>query len=455
MLFTMALIFLATLVFITIAVEYQRTRRITLLAILSVSNILYIAVNPAIYYYSPDSAVVFQTCIKEAGLDIQDVGLLRVILAAMIFQLGFLCISFMGSQNKHLMSSDSINNKAILDAATFIGWALLIIGAMGVAWLGLKYNGHLWGLYEITYIERSPLFRENVSQAFLILLGMYGATQLVVAYLLSGRAKTAVLILLGVTLHGLGMKSKFPVFWVLITFVAVAIGTRKKFLKYLLPVGFTVLLLMSMSLLRGVQNLSELSQYVADSWDDIVTIIAAPWGNDFPGPSTISYYILNSDINFTIAPVLETLKVLIPSFIFDRGDLLSDMYAQKIIGYSYYFGQGFGWSILCDGYLLCGWPGILLIALFVALLARHIEDRRNRTSESLREFFIIVAYLAVPLFFITFRESIGTLIKQMLIMAAFLWLPTFLLFKRKSRRLKTSMRHDPKVLQNKLILSSR
>jgi hypothetical protein len=403
-------------------------------------------VNPALYYYSPDSAVVFQKCINKARLYIQDSGLLRVILAATIFQLGILCISFMGNQKRQLIRFYSINNKAVFDAATFIGWALLIIGAEGVVWLGLKYNGHLWGLYEVAYVERIPLFRANSLQVFLILFGMYGATQLMVTYLLTDRAKLAVLILLGMTLHGFEMKYKFPVFWVLITFVAIAIGTRKKLLKYLLPIAFTALVLISMGLLRHLKNSSEIPQYIATHWNLIWTALATPWSNDFPGPSTVLYYMLNSDVDFTIAPITDTLKVLIPSFIFDRGTLLPDLYAQKMVGIKYYFGSGFGWSILCDGYLLCGWPGILLVALFVALLARYIEDRPARTSGSLREFFIIVCYFMVPFFFYTLRMPMSGFIKQMLLIAAFIWLPTLLLIKERSHRLKTSARHNSKIL---------
>lgn len=454
MIFTMILIFFTGLVCVTIVVEYRRTKRLTLLTITSVSNVLYNVVNPALYYYSPNSVVIFQKVINEVELDIQASGLLRVILAATIFQLVLLCISFMGSQKSQLLRSDSINNKAVIDAATFIGWVLLIIGAIGVVWFGLKYNGHLWGLYEISYIERSPLFRTNNIQAFLILIGMYGATQLIIVYLLTDRAKLAVLILLGMTLHGIGMKSKFPVFWILITFVAVAVGTRKKLLKYLLPVGFVALVLMSMSILRGVENLSELPQYITDYWDQIGTIVVAPWGNDLPGPSILSYYILNSDVDFSLAPILDALKILIPSFIFDRGTLMADLYAQNIIGYTYELGQGLGWSIICDGYLLCGWPGILLVALFIAFLARYIEGIRTKTSGSLREFFIIVTYMTIPIFFLVFRESMGALIKQMLLIAAFIWLPTFLLFQRRSRRLKIRAKHNLKVPQNKLGLSS-
>jgi hypothetical protein len=449
MIFTMCLIFFVMLVLVTIILEFRRRKRITLLAIFSMGNVLYNVLTPALFFYAPDSVMAFQMYVNDAGLEIHETGLVRVILAACVFQLGILFVSCRKRQKSDMLRSDPIKCNAVYRAALFVGWIMLLLGLIGVVWLGVKYNGHLMGLYEISYFERSFLALENSQQAFLINLGMYGAAQLIVVYLLTDRTKLAVLILLVMTLHGIGMKSKFPVFWILLVFVGVVIGRRKKIFRMLLPIAFTTLVLATMSVLRGGQNLSELPQLIGTSWELIGTTAATPWGNDIPGPAAMTYYVFNSEVDFTIAPITDTMKILIPKAILDRGMLLSEIYAKKMIGSGYMQGLGFGWPLICDGFLLLGWPGVGLFSTIVALLARYVEDGRARMSEKSRDFLNVVCYSFTPFALYSIRESMGGLVKAILVMAVLIWLPTWFLASKRSifKRRKNAATKNPEPYQ--------
>lgn len=426
MIFCLALMILVEFVLLTIMEEYHRSKSLTLLSFVSLGNILYMGATPAIYYFL-GSAAMFEGYVSDSGLVVEESGLTRVLMAAAVFQFVCLCVSIFRRQKRPSIRPDSINSKSVLRAAIRVGWIMALIGATGVLWLGLKYNGNPWGLYEISYFERTTIALENPLQAFMLLLGIYGAAQLIVVFLLSQRSAMAVLILLAMTLHGLGMKSKFPVFWVLLVFLVVAIGQGKKIFKLLLPIGFSVLILSTMSILRGVTRLSELPEYIDTYWSLLGVAMATPWENDLPGPVSILYYVLNSNAEYTIRPLTEVLSLLVPRFLFERGPLLSDVWAEKMLGVEYDLGMGFGWSPICDGYLLLGWLGIGLVALVFALLARYISDLGTEAEGRHGEFFTIVAYCSAPFFLFSVRGSMGGLIKQLLIITVFLWLPTFFL----------------------------
>lgn len=429
--FSLLLLILLALASWTITSEYRRMKALTLLSLVSLGNVLYMGVTPALHYYYPDGTKIFEAYVSGTGMIVEDSGLLRMLLAATMFQLVCLIVS-LGNHGKRT-PFDAINDESIRKAAIMVGWALVSIGALGAVWMGINYNGHPWGLYEISYLERTTLSRDNYVQAFLLLLGMYGAAQLIVVFLLSKRKMAAVSILFAMTLHGLGMKSKFPIFWILLVFMVVAIGQRKQFLRLFLPIGFTVLILSTMSILRGVDNLSELPEYIDTYSDLLMTTAAAPWNNDLPGPASIAYYILNSEVDYTVRPITEILWLMVPRFLFDRGSVLSDAWAEMMMGGEYQPGLGFGWTPICDGYLLLGWLGIGLVAFVFAWLARSINDLGTRDGRN-REFFVIVFYCSAPYFLYGVRESIGGLIKQLLIMSALTWLPTFYLAQKQSWR---------------------
>lgn len=422
--FGITLTVLLLLVSLTVIGEYHRTRTLTLVSLLSLGNILYMGVTPALYHYFPESVSLFEHFVSDTGMTIEESGLLRMLMAATIFQLVCLCVSLGGGRKRiHL---DAINNKSVLRAAITVGWTLMSIGALGVVWLGLKYNGHPWGLYEISYFERTTLTRDNSLQAFMLLLGMYGAAHIIVVYLLSNRKKMAVLILLAMVLHGLGMKSKFPIIWVLLVFLVVTIGQRKQLFQLFIPIGFAVLILSTMSALRGFENVADLPEYIETHWDLLVTTAAAPWNNDLPGPASVTYYALNSDVDYTVRPVTEILWLMVPRFLFDRGPVLPDVWAEKMLGSGYQPGLGFGWSSICDGFLLLGWLGIGLVAFVYAVLARYIDNLRTKGGKY-EEVFMIVVYCSAPFFLFGMREMLGGLIKQMIIMTALIWLPTLYL----------------------------
>lgn len=422
--FTVMLMVLLALTTWTVIREYRRTKTLTLLSLLSVGNILYMGVTPALHYYYPIGTKIFEAYVSDTGMIVEDSGLLRMLLAAAIFQLVCLCVSLGGDRTR--IRPDAINDASIRKAAIWVGCGLMSIGAVGAVWLGLKYNGHPWGLYEITYLERSTLALDNYLQAFMLLLGMYGASQLIVVFLLSHRKVLAVSILLALTLHGLGMKSKFPIFWTLLVFMVVAIGQRKQLVRLFLPIVFTVLILSTMSILRGVENWSDLPEYIETYRDLLMTTAAAPWNNDLPGPASIAYYTLNSEVDYTVKPVTDILWLLVPRFLYDRGPILSDVWAEKMMGIEYQPGLGFGWTPINDGFLLLGWLGIGLVAFVFAMLARSINHLGIKDGR-FREFFMVVFYSSAPFFLYGVRESTGGLLKQLLIMTVLIWLPTLYL----------------------------
>lgn len=423
--FDLAIVAFSLLAVLTLLAE-RRRGGVTLVSMLTIGNFFYGALTPAIAHYGSGSAVVFQTYITEAGLVVDDVGLVRVLLAATLFQLVCL-IALIGGPQKANTSQFAVDlNNDFLVASIWVGWLLLALGVAGMIWFGRIYNGHFFGLYEISYAERSPLFREHSVQAFLLLLGLYGASQLVAAYLMAGRVKSAAFVLLLVTLHGIGIKSKFPIFWAFLVFAVVAVSEKVRISRLLLPAGIAVTALLTMSVLRGVSNLSELPEYIERYQSEMGGIAARFWENDIPGPASITYFVINNPtVEHTAAPLFDIAKLLIPGFIYDRGPRVSDLWTAKMMGGAYEPGLGFGWSLLCDGYLLGAWLGVVLVGYGVARLARYIVDRKLIGVPGHLPLYSIMAYTSSPLFFYGVRESVGGLVKALLIMGILLWLPVW------------------------------
>ncbi len=424
------------LALVTLVAEYRRARPVTLLSVLTLGNMAYGALTPAIYHFSPESASIFGKYVQDAGVSIDDAGLLRVMLAAVIFQAVCCLVALRGRAGRAGRDAGptGLVDPEVINCSITVGWALMAVGALGVVWMGMVYSGSPIGLYGIAYADRSGLSRQNSMPAFMLLLGVMGASQLIVAYLLTGRTKMSILVLLLVALHGLGMKSKFPVFMVLLVFLAVAIGMRKNVVRLLLPIVAAGVLLMTMSVLRDVDKMSEIPGYVSANREALKAKLPAPWQNDVPGPASITYFVMNSEVPaFSSEPAAEVLKLLVPRFVRERGDTLADQWAQKMLGSSYQPGMGFGWSPLCEGYLLASWLGIVIVAFLLAVAARWIDGLRDRTQGQFRELSMIVAYSCVPLLFLSNRESTGALVKQLVFAGVFVWLPTWLLLARKGR----------------------
>src|SRR5713101_5302610 len=121
MIFTIIVTILLTFASLTIAREYRRARNLTLLSVVSVGNLLYTALTPALFYYSPASGVIFEKYVTDAGMEVQESGLTRMILAAAVLQFVCLCVSVGGSQKKGLIRADVISDKALLKAAIRVG----------------------------------------------------------------------------------------------------------------------------------------------------------------------------------------------------------------------------------------------------------------------------------------------------------------------------------------------
>jgi len=416
----------------TLASEFRRARGITLLSLLTIGTFFYGALTPVISYYSPGSAVVFQTYMTEAHMVVDEAGVARVMLATVLFQLACLVVALGGPRNARVAVVKAEAGFEYVAAAIWMGWLLLAFGVAGAVWLGLVSSGHFFGLYEIAYAERSSLFREHSAQAFLLLLGMYGASQLVTAYLMAGRVRSAAFVLLLVTLHGIGIKSKFPVFWVFLVFAVVAFGEKVRISRLLLPSGIAIAALLMMSVFRSIRNMAELPDFLKKYQNEMGGIAARFWENDIPGPASITYFVINdSSTKHTVEPLIEIGKLLIPRFVYDRQPVVSDIWAAKMMGSAYEPGLGFGWSLLCDGYLVAGWLGVVLMGYGVARLASLIVDSKLIGATRWLPFYSMMMYTASPLFFYGVRESIGGLIKALLIMGCMLWAPIWLLVFRR------------------------
>jgi len=424
------------LVWLTVKREYRRSNGITLISVFSIGNMIYFGLTPALWFWARDSAVRFDNYVSDAGLTVDETGLARLLIAAALFQFIGLCVSLNASRKKDPAVTE-FADKRFIGIAIRMGLVLIAVGLVGVVLMGVKYNGHPWGLYEIAYVERAPLARDNPLGAFLLLMLMFGATQLIVVFVLSGRIFYAVTLLFALTIHGLGMKSKFPIFWVLIVFLGAAIGRRKNLVRIGVPFIVSVLVLGAASVLRGAQNLADLPDYLSTSGDAVLIALASPWENDIPGPVSIAYYVINSNVDFTIQPILEIPLLLVPRFVVDRGQVLSDTWQEKMMGYDYEPGLGLGWSPICDGFLLGGYVGVALGALAFVGIARGIDKLAAKPGPS-REFFVMVMYSSTPFFVYGVRESLGGLIKQLLVMTLLVWLPTYYFAQRK-RRMKVGI----------------
>lgn len=423
------------LVLLTLWREYRRAGGgITLISMLTVGYVLYGGVTPIITYYWPEATPIFNSYVNDTGMNVDEAGLLKVMIMVTLFQLASLVVAFGRSKKAMSIKLKKCSSENAAAASIFVGWLMVFLGLAGVVWLGLTYNGSPFGLYQISYAERSPLFREHSSQAFLLLLGLYGASQLVVSYLMTRRLKAAALVLLLVTLHGLGIKSKFPVFWVCFIFFVAAIGERVNLRKILLPMGIALLVLMTMSVLRGAESLSDLPYYISENLEEVNGNATRLWENDIPGPASITYFLINySPFEHSIDPLLEIPKLLVPRFVYDRGAVVSDVWAAKMMGSSYEPGLGFGWSLLCDGYLLADWLGVIIVSYGVSRLARYIADLKFAGWQPF--VFTVAGYTAAPLFFYGTRESAAGLVKALLVMAVVLWVPTILLMTLKKLKI--------------------
>lgn len=419
------------LVLLTIGQEYRRSSGVSLISFTSIGTFIYMGVTPALWYWNRDAAVAFEMYVSDAGLTVSETGLVRLLIAAVLFQFTCLCVSLSASRKKGPPLTE-FSDRRFMRIAVRMGLVLIAVGLVGVVWMGVNYNGSPWGLYDISYFDRASLARNNPLGAFLLLMLIYGAVQLMVVFVLSGRIFYAAMILFALTVHGLGMKSKFPIFWVLIVFLGVAIGRRKNLIRVGVPLVASGVVLGAMSVLRGVENLADLPDYLSNYGDAVLLALASPWENDIPGPASIAYYVTNSNVEFTLRPILEILLLLVPRFIVERGPVISDTWAERMMGSSYEPGLGFGWSPICDGFLLGGYVGVVIVAFAFIGIARGIDRLAAKLGHS-REFFVMVMYSSTPIFLYGVRESLGGLIKQLLVMTVVLWLPTYYFAKRRRR----------------------
>ncbi len=432
MIFFLVLVLLISSIFITLFRDYRKSKSFTPISWVTASNFLYCSITPIVEYYWSNSALNFVSYVNETGMIIDEGGLLKLLIVASLFQMALLSFAWNISGKKTNFTLRGQLFSQFASSCIFIGWLMLIVGFCGVILFGLSYNGSPWGLYQISYFERSPLFIENSSFAFLLLAGIYGASQLVVSYLLLGQLKSAASVLLLITLHGIAIKSKFPIFWVSFVFVTVAIGERLSLRNVFLPLSISLLTLSVMSFIRGAEGGLNLMTHVNAGDGEILIGMFKFWENDIPGPASIMYYVFNqSEFDLTLAPLIDILKILIPSFIISRDALITEVWAAKMMGAAYEPGLGYGWLIFNDGYLVAGWVGVFAVSLIISWLVRFFSELINS-----KRFYIsiVIGYTASPLLFYALRESLAGLIKSILIMALVIWIPTFMLIA--ARRMK-------------------
>lgn len=416
---------LGVLAFVTLVRGRKRNGGITLISLLTFGNLWYGGLTLVIAFYWPSSAYIFNAYVNNAGMNVDEEGLVNALLLVTIFQFGLLISSFCINKKRHAVFDREVlstNNMGEVAATIKVGSTLFFAGLLGAVWLGFNFNGSFFGLFDITYIQRSQFLRENPLPAFLMFIGFLGVVQLMAISIIINKVKAAILLLLFILAYSVATSSKLPLFWGLVVFVVSATNGQISLRNVILPVGISILFLIVLSHIRSGFPFFEALLLSGFNL----------WNNDIPGPASISYFVVNSTWDgFDLEPLISILRVLVPSFLVERGALLPDIWAEKMAGVTYEYGQGFGWSVLLDTYLLAGYTGVLIGGFLLGNISQAIDFWRvHKTSSILYSLF---TNCIAPIFLLFFRESIAGGVKGLLIISLVVFLPTILVANYKGK----------------------
>lgn len=401
--------------FLTLRREYKLFGGVSLLSLLTVGNFMYGGLTPIIAFYWPVGAFIFDAYVRDAGMIVDASGLINVIIIVILFQLSLWIASlrFVDGRSISFKSRFSLGNPFSI-ASILIGLVVFFLGLAGVVWVGLVFNGSVGGLFDIPYEQRSPFFRGNPLPAFLLLIGLFGVAQLMVTLILVERFKAALVTLFLLIAYSLAVGSKLPLLWGVIVFLFTAMNCGVRLGRVVLPAVLSILVLASLS---GVRSGVPFFQAAAQGGFEF-------WNNDIPGPSSITYFLINSGNNeFTLDPLVSIFRILVPSFVSSRGQLLPDVWAEKMVGSNYESGIGFGWSVLLDAYLFLGFFGVFFTGYLLGRTAIYLDAWRSRNPPSFMR--LIILNCSAPLFFLCFRESIAGAVKTAVVLLIVIWIPTF------------------------------
>ncbi len=418
---------------LTIVIESVRQRTITLLTLLTASNFAYVAVNPLVFVVSPTDAHYFSYLVDFGGA-VTESGLTRLFVAMLCFQGACLIVALSNRARPVLQTSLS---ELAMTGFFRAGMLNMALGVIGIVLLGLRFNGNPLGLYQLAYGRRTEFIYSLGPLAFMLDLFQYGACIIIAAALSTGRWVRAAGVLLVIVVHGLAMKSKFPIFYTSVVYaVALGLAPRKGRLRALAPLLVAGSVVASLSVLRSSREgtISGMFGYAQENQEQLTDTLAKPWENDLPGPAAVSYLVVNNtDDAFSIQPLTEVGLVLIPRIIYDRGMSQADAFAKEMYRNNYYTGAGMGWSMLCDGYRLLGLLGAFVVAAGVGGLGISLQRRIERGSSALREQALVLVPLVAPVFFLGPRLGLAVFLKIVLIVVVVSFAP-YRVFRPSARR---------------------
>jgi hypothetical protein len=445
----LAIASIVLLAVMTIVVDARRTRTVAPLTLLTISNLLWVELNPSVWLFSPSDARYFGSLVSMIAEATED-GVVRVLFAGACFQFGLAAVAILfATRDEPRVHTTVTLSDALARALYRLALALLALGLLGVVLIGLRYNGSPLGLYDLRYGKRTEFMYDISILSFMLDLVQYGAAVLVTTLILRGRNLLATGVLVGLILHATLMKSKFPILCVSTTFAAATFLSgrlRARRLTTWLPLLLAATVLVSLSFARSAkeQDLTGMFEQVASNRDVAYQkTVGTIWENDFPGAAAASYIVMNTeDGSFNLRPLQEALMIFVPRFIYDRGPSQADEFAAHLLGARAYFaGAGISWSPVCDGYRLFGFVGVFVVALAIAFLGAALSSGLRSPSIAARERACVLACICAPCFILASRNSLGGTLKTTVITVFVGFLPTWLLGYRpvRSSRVSTMM----------------
>lgn len=401
----------------TLVVEFARQRNITPIALLTVGHLGYVALNPLICLVSPANTRYFIEMVNVGGAVVPE-GLGRVFLAAAAFQLGCLVVSLVPSKAPARTALEL--DPHIVSRFVRIAVVLLGLSAIGTVWLGILYEGSPLGLYRIPYGVRTEFIYELGPIAFMADLVQYGAALLVTILVLTGRTRLAVLVLGGVVLHSIGVKSKHPIVYVGCVFAVVSMlsGSGRIF-RALVPLAAAALIVSGLGLARttGDQGMGAMLGFLEENREQLYDEVSTPWSNDLPGPAAVSYLVVNSpNEEWSLAPLAEIITIFVPRLVVDRGPSQADSFARQTLRGEYFVGAGMGWSMVCDGYRSLGILGTGLAGALIAAVGSALARRSRVPRPAARLRATVYLCVASPLFLLGPRYGVAGFAKQLVIL---------------------------------------
>lgn len=403
---------------LTIWFEYRRRRALTPILLLTIGNLAYFAVNPYLFLVSPSDAEYFAYLVSLMN-ELTFEGVASLLLAAFAFQLGLLGVSLTTRRQSMVSLQGSRNGEGLISAKalTYLGIADVVVGLIGMVWMGIIYNGTPFGLYRLSYAEHGTFFHGASVPAFLLDVGKYGASLLMAVAVLDRRPVRVAVVFLAMTLHGVALKSKLPIFHIACVYaVAQSLSGAPNKMRALIPLGLAGLVIGALGILRGAEDIFAIPRFFDDNREVVMRSVSSPWENDFPGPAAAAYIVVNDPYQeWSMGPLWDVVTYFVPKFVVDRGLSVSELYSKRLLGSGWQPGLGPGWSLISDGYLMLGQTGVVLVGAFVGWLGRRVDQLRASNDDLRAECGRVFVCVSSPLFLFAPRAALASLLKVLLV----------------------------------------